>query len=30
MYVKFCYDINKTLEIIKDLVMTGFLGHPVV
>ena len=28
MYVKFCNHINKTLEIIQILVMTGFFGSP--
>ena len=28
MYVKFCNHINKTLEIIQTLVMTGFFGSP--
>ena len=30
MYVIFCNHINKTLKIIQVLVMTGFLGHPVL
>ena len=29
MQLKFCVNINKTLEVIRILVMTVFLCHPV-
>ena len=29
MQLKFCININKTLEVIRILVMTVFLCHPV-